>query len=136
MQFIDTNILIRHLTLDDAKKARACYELLQKAQRNEISLTTAEAVITEVVYVLSSSRQIYHLPPEKIRELLYPILSLPGLKIPNRKTYLRALDLYATYPLDFEDAVVVAHMERQKIKEVYSYDRGFDQVPGIKRIEP
>jgi len=32
--------------------------------------------------------------------------------------------------------LIVAQMERQKISEVYSYDRDFDQVAGITRLEP
>jgi predicted nucleic acid-binding protein len=135
MQFIDANIFIRHLTRDDPEKAQACLELFQKARQKEITLTTTEAVIAEVVYVLSSKR-LYNLPREEIRRLLYPLLSLPGFKLTNRKMYLRALDLYATYPIDFEDALIVAQMERQKISEVYSYDRDFDQVAGIIRREP
>lgn len=87
------------------------------------------------MYVLSS-RAVYNLPRDQIRARLYPLLSLPGLKLPHRKTYLRALDLYASYPLDFEDALIVAHMERQGMAELISYNRGFDQVVGIKRLEP
>jgi predicted nucleic acid-binding protein len=136
MQFVDTNIFIRHLTGDDPHKAKACFDLLQKADRNEIELTTSEAVIAEIVYILSSSRQIYTLGREEIRARLYPILSLRGLKITYRKVYLRALDLYASYPLDFEDAVTIARMERQGIKQVISYDRDFDRVPTVQRVEP
>ncbi len=136
MQFVDTNVFLRHLTGDDPQKAKACFELFQKADRNEITLTTSEAVIAEIVYILSSSRQIYTLGREGIRARLYPLLSLRGLKIINRKQYLRALDLYASYALDFEDAVTIARMERQGIKEVISYDRDFDQVPSVKRVEP
>ena len=135
MQFIDANIFIRHLTNDVPDKAQACLELFQKAQRREVALTTSEAVIAEVVYVLSS-KQLYHLPREEIRKLLYPLLSLSGLKLTHRKVYLRALDLYATYPIDFEDAVLVAQMERQGVTELYSYDRDFERVPGITRLEP
>jgi predicted nucleic acid-binding protein len=135
MQFIDANIFIRHLTRDDPEKAQACFDLFRRAERNEISLLTSEAVIAEVVYVLSS-KQLYALSREEIRELLHPLLSLPGLKLTHRRVYLRALDLYATYPIDFEDALVVAQMERQKVTEVYSYDRDFDQVAGITRLEP
>lgn len=135
MQFVDTNIFIRHLTNDVPEKARACLEMFQKAQRGEVTLTTTEAVITEAVYILSS-KQLYHLPREEIRKLLYPLLSLPGLKLTHRKVYLRALDLYATYPIDFEDAVVVAQMERQGIAELYSYDRDFERIPGVTRVEP
>jgi len=135
MQFIDANVFIRHLTRDDPEKAQACFDLLQRAERREITLTTSESVITEVVYVLSS-KQIYNLPREQIRALLYPLLSLPGLNLPHRGMYLRALDLYATYRIDFEDAIIVAQMERQKITELYSYDRDFDDVAGITRLEP
>ena len=135
MPFIDANVFIRYLTRDDPKKAEACFALFQKAKRDEIALVTTEAVIAEVVYVLSS-KQLYDLPRGTIRDLLYPLLLLPGLKLAQRKTYLRALDVYASYNVDFEDALIVAQMERQKETELYSYDRDFDQVPGITRIEP
>jgi predicted nucleic acid-binding protein len=135
MHFIDANVFIRHLTRDDPEKAQACLELFQQAQEKEITLITSESVIAEVVYVLSSKR-LYNLPRDEIKQLLYPLLSLPGLKLTNRKTFLHALDLYATYPLDFEDALTVAQMKRQKISGIYSYDRHFDQVAGITRLEP
>jgi predicted nucleic acid-binding protein len=135
MQFIDANIFIRHLTRDDPEKAQACFDLFRRAERNEVKLTTSEAVIAEVVYVLAS-KQLYNLPREQIRGLLRPLVSLPGLKLPQRRMYLRALDLYAAYAIDFEDALLVAQMERQKVTEVYSYDRDFDQVDGITRLEP
>lgn len=135
MQFVDTNIFLRHLTKDDPVKAQACFELFQKAQRKEVVLTTSESVIAEVVYVLSS-KQIYKLPREEVRKLLYPILSLRGLKLPRRKIFFRALDLYAFYSLNFEDALTIAQMERQKIKELYSYDEEFDDVASVKRLEP
>ena len=135
MQFVDTNIFIRHLTRDDPEKAEACFALFQKAERNEVTLTTNEAVIAEVVYVLSS-RTLYSLSRVAIRSLLYPILSLQGLKLSNRRMYLRALDVYAATNLDFEDALIVAHMERLKMSDLVSYDRGFDHVPGVVRLEP
>jgi predicted nucleic acid-binding protein len=135
MQFVDANIFIRHLTGDDPEKAEACFALFQKAEHDEVELATTEAVIAEVVYVLSS-KQLYKLPRERIRTLLYPLLSLPGLKLSPRRLYLRALDLYATHPIDFEDAIMVARMQRDGVEEVLSYDRDFDQVEGITRLEP
>lgn len=135
MQFIDANVIIRYLTRDDPVKAQACFELFKKVERNEVVITTTEAVISEVVYVLASKKH-YQLAQDKIRLLLYPILSLKGFKLTNRKMYLRALDLYATYKVDFEDALIVAHMERQNISELYSYDRGFDKIKSVNRQEP
>lgn len=135
MQFIDANIFIRHLTRDDPEKARACFELFQRAQRNEIALITSESVIAEVVYVLSSKR-LYNLSHQEVRALLYPLLSLKGLKLIHRTMYLRALDLYAAHSIDFEDALIVAQMERQRITDIYSYDQDFGSVAGITRLEP
>jgi predicted nucleic acid-binding protein len=135
MQFLDTNIFIRYLTRDDPDKAKACFELFKRASADEIALTTTETVISEVVYVLSS-KKTYNLTRSEIRVRLYPLLSVNGLQLSERSTMLRALDLYAAYNIDFEDALIVAQMERQGISELYSYDRGFDKVTGINRREP
>ncbi len=135
MPFVDTNIFLRYLTRDDPDKAQACFELFKRAEANQITLTATETVVAEVVYVLSSKRT-YNLPRDQIRARLYPLLTLQGLRLPQRRTVLRALDLYVAYEIDFEDALIVAHMQRQAIRDVYSYDRDFDQVPGINRQEP
>ena len=135
MPFVDTNIFLRYLTKDDPDKAQACLELFKRAEANQITLTATETVIAEVVYVLSSKRT-YNLPRDQIRARLYPLLTLQGLRLPQRRTVLRALDLYVAYEIDFEDALIVVHMERGAIRDVYSYDRDFDQVPGVKRQEP
>ena len=70
------------------------------------------------------------------KKIGFPIISLQGLRLPDRRTVLRALDLYVAYDFDLEDALIVAHMERGAVRELYSYDRGFDQVPGVDRHEP
>ncbi len=134
-QFVDTNIFLRHLTKDDPKKAKVCLELFRKAELGEVVLTTSETVIAEVVYVLSSKRT-YNLPHNAIKKRLRSLLSLKGFKLSHQQIYLRALELYAAYQIDFEDCLSIAHMERQQLKEIYSYDQDFDQVTGVKRLEP
>lgn len=135
MRFIDTNIFIRYLTRDDPRKAEACFALFQKALQDEEALTTSETVIGEVVFVLSA-KDLYALPRDEIRSRLYPLLSVSGLKLPHRKMYLRALDLYTAHPIDFEDALIIANMEQQRIKQVFSYDRDLDRAATVKRLEP
>jgi len=83
-QFVDTNIFLRYLTRDDPQKAEACYRLFEKAKNSEVTLTTSESVIAEIVFVLSSPR-VYHLTRTEVRARLYPILALEGLKIPDRR---------------------------------------------------
>jgi len=135
MQFVDTNIFLRFLTRDDPEKARACLDLFRRAARGEVTLFTTETIIAEIVYVLSSPR-LYNLSREEIRQRLLPLLTLSGLRMPNRAVVLRALELYEDQPVDFEDALAVAHMEQQGIEDILSYDRDFDRFPQISRVEP
>ena len=137
MRFLDTNVILRYLTRDDEAKAEACYQLFQQVRRGEEELVTCEAIVTEVVYVLSSPRAPYRLSHEEIRARLVPILTLRGLRLPQKRVYLSALDLYASSPfLDFEDALAVAHMERLGVTEIVSYDKDFDRLPTLQRVEP
>lgn len=132
--FVDTNIFIRYLTRDDQQKFRACLHLFQKAERSEIELTTSAEIISEVVYVLSS--KLYRLPRPSIQATLSKLLGLPGFRLPERSVYFRALSLFATHNIDFEDCMTVARMEQQGINSIYSYDRDFDRFSYLARTEP
>lgn len=136
MRFLDTNVFIRYLTRDDAQKAAACHALFERLDRGEEVATTCEAIVVEIVYVLSA-RAHYGLTAEQIRERLAPTLAVPGLRLPEKRVYLRALDILVDHPaLDFEDAVLAAHMERMGESELYSYDRDFHRIDGLTRLEP
>jgi predicted nucleic acid-binding protein len=135
MMFLDTNVILRYLTADIPDKAERCMALLERADRGEIILVTSEVMIAEVVYALSSPR-IYRLERDRIRDLLMPIVTLRGLRLPSRQVVIDALELYATQRVDFEDALAVAHMRAESIHEIVSYDTHFDSIPGINRVEP
>ena len=137
MKFLDTNVIIRFLTRDDEEKAEACYQLLQRASRGVETLLTCEAIITEVVYVLSSKRAPYKLTHDEIRSRLTPIIAIRGLRLPQKHVYINALNIYAEHrSFDFEHALAIAHMQHEGITAIISYDKDFDLVPDIQRVEP
>jgi predicted nucleic acid-binding protein len=140
MTFADTNIFLRYLvrpvTDIDRARAESCRELFERVSAGAEEITTSEAVLAEIVFVLASPRQ-YGLSPADIVARLKPIIALPGLKLARKRLYLRALDMYAAQPrLDFEDAITAAVVERMQPAELYSYDTDFDRVPGVTRVEP
>lgn len=135
LPFLDSNILLRHLTNDDPDRGQACFALIRALERGELSAWTSELVIAEVVFVLSN-KNTYNLPRETIRDLLLPLISLPGLKLPHKRLYARIFELYTTLSLDYIDAYHVALMEQRRSTEVLSYDKHFDRVEGIQRREP
>jgi predicted nucleic acid-binding protein len=136
VRFLDTNIFMRFLVPEDKTQSRASKSLFAAMAAGDEFATTSESVICEIAYVLGSKAH-YDLAPAEIGARLRPIIALRSLTLRNKKTFLRALDLWDLYPtLDFEDVLTVAHMERLRLTELYSHDRDFDKIPGIKRVDP
>jgi predicted nucleic acid-binding protein len=139
MIFLDANVFLRYLVQSNApadqEKAEAAAKLFREAMTGATTLTTSDAIIAEVVFVLASPRQ-YGLPAPEITARLKPLLNLRGVKLPGKRRVLRALDLYASSPkLGFVDALAIAYVERSGLT-LASFDRHFDGVPNIKRWEP
>jgi predicted nucleic acid-binding protein len=136
MRFLDTNIILRAITIDDPIKTHACAQLFLRVRRREEQLETSQSVIAESVYVLSSPRW-YNLPRAEIVAKLRPIIALRGLKLSQKRIIIHALLIYYQYPhLDFEDALSVALMQHDELTKLVSYDTDFDAIPGITREEP
>jgi len=137
VKYLDTNIFLRYLVSGgNPEKRAACKELFRAINAGTDTATTCEAVVTEIVYVLSSKRQ-YNLTHKEVRARMVPILSMRGLKIPNKHVYRRALDLYTSYTfLDYEDAICLANLELRPGNKLYSYDTHFDRIQGVTRLEP
>jgi predicted nucleic acid-binding protein len=135
LRFLDANIFIRHLTNDHPVHSPACFALIQAIEQGTIQAWTSDLAISEVVYVLTS-KALYNVSRDVIRDLLLPLIELSGLMLPNKRLYRRVFDLYTSLPIDYADAYNAALMESRKQFEVYSYDNDFDRIPGIKRLEP
>lgn len=137
MRFLDANIIIRYLTGDKPEVLGRCTALFQRLHDGDEQVSTVEAVVAEVVYVLASPK-LYRLTGPEIAERLKPLLLLRGLHLPHKQTTCEALDLYAVHQgLDFADALEIAHMQRLGIAEIYSYDQHFDRFKGrVRRVEP
>jgi predicted nucleic acid-binding protein len=135
--YLDTNPIIRFLTQDNPSQAVRSRDLFERAARGEVTLLVPEAVVVEVVNVLSS-RVTYNLSRAEVRCHLRDVLSLRGLKIPQKQTFRRALELWVETPSvrDFVDALHVAHMERLGIRAIASFDRDLDRFPQVERHEP
>jgi uncharacterized protein len=134
-EFVDTNVFVRILSRDDPAKTAASLALFKRAARGGADLVTSEAIVAEVVYVLSSNA-LYKLGRPDVAKLLRPLLDIKGLRIDRKRDVLAALNLYAKSRLDFEDCLVAIHARDQTKGRVFSYDRDFDHVPSVQRLEP
>lgn len=135
MPLIDTDVIIRLLTGDDLEKQARARALFKRIEAGEVTVFAPITTIADCVYVLSSP-SLYKLPRTEVVGLLLPILRLRGFRVQDRRAVLRALDLYAATTIDFGDAYLAASMQRLGSRTVYSYDRDYDRIKGIQRVEP
>lgn len=139
MIFLDANMFLRALTRspDPAiqRMNRIAGDLFREAERGDVDVTTSEAVIAEVAYVLTSKAH-YRLAVEDAAGRLAAMLRPSGVKIRVKRVVLHALDLWADNPaLGFVDALTAIHA-RQPGVELATFDTDFDTIPGITRWRP
>lgn len=135
MRFVDTNIFLRHILNDHPTQSPKCFALIQAIEQGRETAWTSDMVFAEIVFVLSN-KHTYDVPRERLRDVLLPIINLPGLKLPGKRMYQRIFELYTSLPIDYVDAFHIALAENQDVHEIYSYDAHFDKVEGITRLEP
>jgi predicted nucleic acid-binding protein len=127
--FIDTNVLVRHLTGDPPDMAERSTAFLASA--DELLLT--DLVAAETVYVLES---FYEAPRSQIAEALRSLLAFDSIVCVDPALLLRAVEVYETARIDFAEAYLVACAETTGVAEIASFDRSVDRVTTVRRIEP
>ena len=127
--FVDTNILVRHLTGDPAGMAAKATRYLEV----ESALLLTDLVVAETVYVLES---FYEAPREQVAEATRSLLALDSVVSVDPALLLRAVEVYETERLDFAEAYLVACAESTGVNKVASFDKSIDRVGTVERIEP
>jgi predicted nucleic acid-binding protein len=127
--FVDTNVLVRHLTGDPPEQAARASRFL--AQADELLLT--DLVLAEVVYVLES---FYEAPRAQVAELARAVIAFPAMVVLDPAVLLRAIEVYELHRLDFAESYLVAQAERSGVGAVASFDRTIDRVTTVRRLEP
>jgi len=127
--FVDTNVLIRHLTGDPPEMARGATAFLASA--NELLLT--DLVVAETVYVLES---YYEAPGDQIADAVRSLLALECVVCVDSALLLRAVEVFETDRIDFAEAYLVACAESTGADRIVSFDRSIDRVGTVTRVEP
>ena len=127
--FVDTNVLIRHLTGDPPGQARRATTFLAAGH----TLILTDLVLAEVVYVLES---FYERPRDEAAMLAKSLLALPSVVVVDDLLLHRAIELYELERLGFAEAYLAATAETYGIRRVASFDRRIDRVRSITRVEP
>ena len=132
-KFLDTNIFLRYFTKDDEEKAYKVLDLLKKIEKGEEKVITSPLVIFELIFTL---QKYYKLPKEEIKNLVLPLINLRGLKLPYKAVFEKTLEVFPNTNVSFADLFNYFFMLEHEVKEIYSYDEDFDELPEVKRFVP
>lgn len=127
--FVDTNVLVRHLTGDPPAMAARATAYLGTEQ--ELLLT--DLVVAETVYVLES---FYEVPRDQIAWAIRSLVLFDSIVCVDPALLLRAVEVYETDRIDFAEAYLVACAESTGVGSIASFDRSIDRVNTVQRIEP
>lgn len=105
--------------------------LLERLVSEKSRLVTNTEVLQEILHRYSAIRRKMDIQPAF--DALYGFID--EIFVVSEEDIINAKALLLAYQeLSARDALHAAQMKRLKIKTIFSFDRGFDQLPQIKRI--
>lgn len=132
--FLDTNVLLRHILRNHPEHSPRARAFLERVAQGEVATRTADTVVFETVFTLE---KLYRTLRTDIRDAVLPIIELPGIELPDKASFRVVFDLYVRHrSLSFADCYHAVLARQLGLEKILSFDRGFDRLPDIHRIEP
>ncbi len=129
---VDANIFLE-LELGQSKSAE-CKTLLSNVASGKLRAATTDFILDSVAVVMEDRDS----PATDIKKFFASLTLYKGLLVHNLdlKGRILATEEMDSDGLSFDDSTSVVAMRRLGIKEIVSFDRDFDGVRGIERVEP
>lgn len=121
---LDTNVLTRYLTQDDARQAEAATRLIEGSCTQDAPGRVALTALVELVWVL---RRAYGYDKGVVGDVVERIMTTVELEVENEDVAWPALQAYRAGPADFADYVVLYSNAFAGCERTYTFDRKLAQ---------
>lgn len=118
---LDTNVLVRHLTQDDAAQSAVASREIEQAARDGNQMLIMDVVLCELVWVLEDC---YELGRTEITDVLDRILRTTSFCFQEKQTLWEALGDYRSGKGDFSDYLIGRTARRAGAHPTLTFDRG------------
>lgn len=134
MIFVDTNVFVRFLTAPandfDRQMHQHSTRLFMDAREGIHTLTTSDAIVAEVAFILTSARH-YANDRTIAADAIKNVLLQSGFQYAHLGVCVRALDLWVSYAgLSFPDALAAAYGEEHRC-QLATFDRRLAALPNV-----
>jgi len=130
--WVDTNVLLRHLSGEPAALAARADRLVAAARDGGLQLRVATEIVCELVFVLGSKAFGYS--RAEIGDVLTGLLSQPGIVPDEPELCLYALQRMAAHNVPFVDALLAGRAEGKQ-ETVATLDARYFSRLGV-RLQP
>ena len=127
-RLVDTNLIVRYLTQDHEKHARAAGKLFEACDRGDLAIVVLPAVLAECVFVLES---FYERARGDIASALGTLISSPGGEIQELAIHLNALGRYGKTKVHFVDCLIAATASAEGLP-VATFDHDFRRFTDVR----
>ncbi len=126
MLAVDTNVLVRLLTRDDAGQVSAAEAFVSKGA------WVSHLVLAETFWVLDS---VYDLTPAQIATAIEMLLNHRELSLQDADVVSAALDQYRQRPaVEFSDCLILEIARKAGHLPVATFDRDFAKLDDVRRL--
>ena len=125
---IDSNLLIYLAGREHEKKREKINQLCEKKE-----FIISSQSLREVCSVLLYKYDFY---PEKIINIVEYIKKTFEIIEDSSEDVLEALKIHEKNKISFWDSLLVATMKRNRIETIYTEDKAFEKIAGIKTVNP
>ena len=110
---LDTNVLVRYLTQDDAAQARKADAVINDAVARRERCVIGPVVLCELVWVL---REAYDTPKDQLLTTLERILATQQFEIVEKDRMREAFEAFRTGRADFADCVIGHYQSSRRLR--------------------
>jgi predicted nucleic-acid-binding protein len=128
---LDTNVLVRYLTLDDAAQARRASALITESTSGGARCYLSPVVLCELTWVL---REAYDRTKPDLLSTLDLLLSTRQFEIGDKDLVRDAVEAYRAGRADFADYLIGAMSRRDGCAETVTFDRRLRDAAGFRVI--
>ena len=118
--FVDSNVFLRFLTMDDQGQHEKAARLFEDARRGECRLVAGPPVLFELAWTL---RAAYGTPRCRVLEILSAVFATPGMTLTDAPLVADALTLAFATGSEFADAYVAASSRQAGCSGVATFNR-------------
>ena len=131
--FLDTNIFLRHLLGDHPAQSPRATAYIHGIEQGRRRARISDIVIFEVVFTLERG---YRRSKAEIQFAVLPLIELPGIVLAGKRKFREVFRLYVEQNISFADAYHVVLMKSLHLRRIVSFDRDFNRIPTVERVEP